>query len=112
MSCFSKIFGSERVNEFLKVLKPAEKYFYPTFSSFIASLSYEKLVLVTCKILGLLFKTLSAKYGYSHNNTDNLQLRGQMQLSWKLKTFSAFFIAFFGCTLNFEYIEKAISTLA
>ena len=31
---FLKIFGSERVNESQKLLKPAEKYFCPTFLSF------------------------------------------------------------------------------
>ena len=32
-SCLWKLFGSERVNESLKLLKFAEKYFYPTFLS-------------------------------------------------------------------------------
>ena len=45
-SCFWKPFGSERVNESLKLLKSAEKYFYPTVSSFLANLSYKKLFLV------------------------------------------------------------------
>ena len=34
MSCFCKPFGSEPVNESQKLLKFAEKQFYPTFSSF------------------------------------------------------------------------------
>ena len=38
-ACFWKPFGSERVNESQKLLKSAEKYFYPTFSSFWAKLS-------------------------------------------------------------------------
>ena len=37
-ACFWKLFGSERVNESQKQLKSAEKYFYPTFSSFWAKL--------------------------------------------------------------------------
>ena len=32
-SCFAKLFGSDRLNESLKLVKSAEKYFYPTFSS-------------------------------------------------------------------------------
>ena len=32
-SCFWKLFGSERVNVSLKLLKSAKKSFYPTFSS-------------------------------------------------------------------------------
>ena len=31
---FWKSFGSERANESQKLLKSAEKFFYPTFSSF------------------------------------------------------------------------------
>ena len=38
-ACFWKPFGSERVNEFQKLLKSPEKYFYPTFSSFSGKLS-------------------------------------------------------------------------
>ena len=38
-ACFWKPFGSERVNEFKKFLKSAQKYFYRTFSSFWDKLS-------------------------------------------------------------------------
>ena len=37
-ACFSKFIGSERVNQSQKLLKSAEKYFYPTFSSFSSKL--------------------------------------------------------------------------
>ena len=47
--------------------------------------------------------TLTANYEYSRNNTHDLQLPVQMQLSGKLKTFSRFFIAFFESTSNFEH---------
>ena len=33
-ACFSKLCGSEHVKESQKLLKSAEKYFYPTLSSF------------------------------------------------------------------------------
>ena len=71
-SCFSKPFGSESVNESLKLLKSEEKYFYSTFSLFLGYFSQEKLVLVTSEILGLFVKTLSANYEYFRNNTNNL----------------------------------------
>ena len=45
--------GSESVNESQKLLKSAEKYFYPTFSSFWAKLSSKKFFLMRSKILGL-----------------------------------------------------------
>ena len=51
---FLKTFGSERVNESQKLLKSAEKYFYPTFSSSWAKLSWKNSFLVRWEILGLL----------------------------------------------------------
>ena len=53
-ACFLKRFGSERVNESQKLPKSTEKYFYPTFWSFWAKLSQEKLFLIRSKISGLL----------------------------------------------------------
>ena len=38
-ACYLNPFDSERVNESQKLLKYAEKYFYPTFSSFWGKLS-------------------------------------------------------------------------
>ena len=68
--CFCKIFGSERVNESQNLVKYAEKYFYPTFSSFWAKLCY--FFLITSQSLGLLYKTLTANYEYSRSNRENL----------------------------------------
>ena len=42
----------------------------------------------------VLFNTLTANYEYSRNNTDDLPLPVQMQLSGKLKTFSNFLLHF------------------
>ena len=54
----------------------------------------------------MFFNTLTANHEYSRNNTDDLPLPAQMQLSAKLKTFSPFFIAFLESTLNFEHLGK------
>ena len=43
-ACFWKAVGSERVNESQKLLQYAENNFYPTFSSFWAKLSLEKVI--------------------------------------------------------------------
>ena len=94
------------------MMKSGEKYFCSTLSSFLAKFCEQKLNLVTSEILGLLLKTLTANFEYYRNNTDNLQLPVQMQLSWKPKIFSLFFIAFFGTALNFEYSEKTINIVA
>ena len=49
---------------------------------------------------------LTANYEYSCNNTDDLPLPVQMELSGKLKRFSPFFIAFLESKLNFGHFEK------
>ena len=61
-ACFWKRFCGERVKDSCKLLKSAEKYFYPTFSSFSAKLSYKKLIFIESEILGLLVKTLTTNY--------------------------------------------------
>ena len=78
MACFWKPFGSERVSESQKLPKSAEKYFYPTFSSFWAKLSQQKLFLIRSEILGLLVITLTANYEYSRSNRENLPLPIQL----------------------------------
>ena len=80
-ACFWKSFGSERVSESQKLLKSAQNYFYPTFSSFWAKLSWKKLFLITSEILELLVNSLTANYEYSRSNRENLPLPIQIQLS-------------------------------
>ena len=47
------------------------------------------------------FNALTANYEYSRNNTDDLPLPVQMQLSGKLKTFSQIFYCIFGIYIKF-----------
>ena len=82
-ACFWKPFGSERVNESQKLLKSAEKYFYPTFSSFWAKLSQKRLFLIWPDILELLDNTFTANYEYSRSNREDLPLPNQIKLSKK-----------------------------
>ena len=103
---FRKPFGSERVNKSLKLLKSPEKYFSPIPSSFLANLSYKKLVLVISEILELFVNLLTANYEFSCNHRNDLPLPVQMLLSQKRKIFFLLFITFFDCALNFEYFNK------
>ena len=80
---FWKSFGSERINESQKLMKSAEKNFYPIFSSFRAKLSQKKLFLIESEILGLLDNTLTANYEYSRTNRANFQFPIQIKLSKK-----------------------------
>ena len=82
-ACFWKPFGSESVKESQKLLKSAEKYFYPTFSSFWVKLSKKKFFLIGSEILRLFDNTLTAIYKYSRSNRKNLHLPIQIKLSEK-----------------------------
>ena len=82
-ACFWKPFRSERFNESQKLLKSAEKYFYPIFPWFWAKLSQKKLFLIRSEILGVLAKTLTANYEDSRSNSENLPLPIQIQLCKK-----------------------------
>ena len=63
-------------------------------------------MLVLCKFLRLLVKTLTDDEKYSVLYTENLTQPIQILLYQKRKTFSQFFSAFLKCTLNFPYFQK------
>ena len=63
-------------------------------------------MLVLCKFLRLLFKTLTDDEKYSLLYRENLTQPIQILLSQKLKTFSQFFSAFLKCKLNFAHFQK------
>ena len=106
-SCFWKPFRRHRVIESQKLLKSAEQYFYPTFSSFWAELSLKKVFLKGCEISGLLVNTLTANYEYFPSNRENLPLPIQTKLSknactfWVVIIIIIFIITFLVSTLNF-----------
>ena len=63
-------------------------------------------MLVLCKFLRLLVKTLTDDEKYSLLYRENLTQPIQLLLSQKRLTFSQFFSAFLKCTLNFEHFQK------
>ena len=63
-------------------------------------------MLVLCKFLKLLVKTLTDDKKYSLLYRENLTQPIQLLLSQKRKTFSQFFSAFLKSTLNFEHFQK------
>ena len=63
-------------------------------------------MLVLCKFLRLLVKTLTDDEKYSLLYRENLTQPIQILLSQKRKFFSEFFSAFFKYTLNFEHFQK------
>ena len=79
---------------------------YHIYCSLWRQLSYEKSLLVICKISRLFINILSADGKYSLFNRENLMQPIEMQLSQKEKTFSQFFSAFLKSSLNFEHFSK------
>ena len=69
-------------------------------------------MLVLCKFLRLLVKTLTDDEKYSLLYRENLTQPIQILLSQKRKTFSQFFSAFFKSTLNLNIFEKKIALIA
>ena len=63
-------------------------------------------MLVLCKFLRLLVKTLTDDEKYSFLYRENLTQPIQILLSQKRKTFSKFFSTFSKSTLNFEHFQK------
>ena len=63
-------------------------------------------MLVLCKFLRLLVKTLTDDKKYSLLYRENLTQPIQILLSQKRKTFSTFFSSFLKSTLNFEHFQK------
>ena len=63
-------------------------------------------MLVLCKFLTLLVKTLTDDEKYSLLYRENLIQPIQILLSEKRKTFSELFSAFLKSTLNFEHFQK------
>ena len=63
-------------------------------------------MLVLCKFLRLLVKTLTDDEKYSLLYRENLTQPIQPLLSQKRKTFSQFFSASLKSTLNFEHFQK------
>ena len=63
-------------------------------------------MLVLCKFLRLLVKTLFDDEKYSLLYRENLTQPIQILLSHKRKTFSQFFSAFLKSTLNFAHFQK------
>ena len=63
-------------------------------------------MLVLCKFLRLLVKTLTDDKEYSLLYRENLTQPNQKLLSQKRKNFSRFFAAILKSTLNFEHFQK------
>ena len=110
--CFKGSFGKQHGKSAQTLLKFAWQHLYHIYWPLWRVLTWEKSLLVTCKMSRLFPNTLSAGGKYSLLNRDNLTEPIQMQVSRKQKTFSQFFAAFLKSSLNFEHFQKKMTLIA
>ena len=101
--CFTKPFGSQRVDGSQTLQKSEREHFYPTFSS-----SWQMILLVRSEILGLFVKPLTADVKYSLRNAASLPKRVQMHFILKIKPFSWIFYYIFRMYIKFWTCWKKI----
>ena len=105
-SCFRGPFHKQHGKRVQALFKSASHHHYPIQWSLPSQLSWKKSILLTWKILGLLFNTLTLGEKYPVLNRQKLTIPIQMQLSQKETNFSNFFAEFLESKLNFEHFEK------
>ena len=99
--CFRGPFNKQHGKRAQAMLKSASEHLYHIHRSLRRELSWQKSLLLTSKILGLLVNTLATEEKYPVLNRDNLTIPIQMQLSHKQKTFSQSFARFSKPAINF-----------
>ena len=105
-SRFTGVFHNKHGKRAQRLLTSAQRYLYHICSSLCTQFSWKKPMLLLCKILRLLVKTLTNDDKYSLLYRDNLTQPIQILLSQKEKPFSHFSSAFLKSTLNFTHFQK------
>ena len=109
---FREPFDKQHGKRAQALLKSASQHVYYIHWSVASQLTWKKSLLLTCKILGLLFNTLAADEKNPVLHRDNLTIPVQMQLSQKENTFSQFLSEFFKSSFNFQHFEKKVTFIA
>ena len=105
-SRFRGVFHNKHAMGAQRLLKSGQRYLSHVCSSLWTEFSRKKSMLVLCKFLRLLVKTLTDDEKYSLLYRKNLTQPIQILLSQKPKTFSRLFSEIFKPTLNFEHLQK------
>ena len=105
-SCFRGVFHNKHGKRAQRLFKSAQRYLYHICSSLRTQFSWKKTLLVLCKILRLLVKTLTDNEKSSLLYRDNLTQPIQILFSQKPKTFSRLSSETLNLTLNFEHFQK------
>ena len=104
--CFRSLFDSQHVKGYQTLVKSAWEHFHQIFSSLWENLIWKIPPLVTCWILGVFGKTLTANDKHPIRDCENLLSPIQMESSLKPKTFADSFIPFLEFTSNFKRFEE------
>ena len=99
-------FDSQHVKPFHTLVKSSWQHFYHIFSSLWGEIIWKISPPLKFEIIGLFINTWTADYKYPVTDYENLQFPIQIQLSWKQKSYSRFFISFMESPSNFEHFPK------
>ena len=105
-SRFRTRFDIQHVKAFQIFAKSTWEQFYLVFSSFWGKLIWKMSPLVSDEILGVFVYILTGKGKYPVQGFENLELRNEMQLSGKRKTFARIFVGSLESTSDFERFER------
>ena len=94
------------------LLKSQRQHLYNIYWSLGRQFTWEKFLLVTCKILGLFANTVTADDKYFLLNSDSLLQHLQMQLSQKQKTVFQFIWHFGNLHSILNYLKKKMTVIA
>ena len=103
---FRACFDSQHVKAFQILAKTPWQVFYLDFLSFSGNLISKLSSLVLDEILGVFVNTLTADDKYPVQDYVNLQIRIQMHLCGKRKTFCRFFVAIVESTSTFKHFKR------
>ena len=99
-------FDSQHVKRFQTPVKSSWEHLYHIFSSLSGEMIWKISRWFKFEIIVLFANTWTADYKYPVRDCENLPFPIQIQLSWKEKTFSRFFIPFMASPSNFEHFQK------
>ena len=109
---FRTTLDSQHIKGLQTPVKPAWQHFYHNSPSPWANLIWKLSLCVICQILGALVNTLTGDDKYPLRNWENLQLKVQVELYKKRKTFCHFFVSFLAFTSNFKDFERKMIVIA
>ena len=110
--CLKGDFDNQHGKRAQALWKSMSQHLYHIHWSLPSQLSSKTCLLLTCKFLVLLVKTLAADKKYPVLNRNNLTIPVPKQLLQEQKIFSQFFHAFLKCRVIFNHFETKMIFIA